>query len=132
VAVDACNATSLNSGLPISVIDLDRARAPFHIAVARPGDAYVFNATGQEIELSGLLCLFDAQGACANAVKDAQRTKTTDQTTRTLSVIWGCQGQEYRLAAAVDWYRTLLDRAGATLRDASVPLAKEDEAAQSG
>ena len=122
LAVDACNATSLHSGLPISVVDLDRTHAPFHIAVAQPGHTYVFNAAGQEIDLAGLVCLFDAQGPCANAVKDAQRTKTSGETTRTLSVIWGCQGQEYRLAAAVDWYRTLLERTGATVHTVEVPL----------
>src|SRR5215210_519100 len=73
VAVDACNVVSLHSGFPISVVDLDRGRAPFHIAVARTGTSYVFNASAQEIDLGGLLCLFDADGACANAVRDAQR-----------------------------------------------------------
>jgi DNA/RNA-binding domain of Phe-tRNA-synthetase-like protein len=107
-AVDACNVVSLHSGFPISVVDLDRARAPFHIAIAPPGERYIFNAAGQEIDLEGLLCLFDADGACGNAVKDAQRTKTGPSTTRTLSVIWGCAGFEERLALAVDWHRELL------------------------
>ena len=122
LAVDACNATSLHSGLPISVIDLDRAQAPFHIAVAQEGDRYVFNAAGQEIELAGLKCLFDAQGACGNAVKDAQRTKTDGATRRTLSILWGCRGQEVRLADAVAWYRDLLSRAGAQSSAVEVPL----------
>jgi DNA/RNA-binding domain of Phe-tRNA-synthetase-like protein len=107
-AVDACNAVSLHSGFPISVVDLDRACAPFHIAIAPPGARYTFNAAGQEIDLEGLLCLFDANGACGNAVKDAQRTKTGPSTTRTFSVLWGCSGFEDRLAVAVDWYRELL------------------------
>src|SRR5881392_2583557 len=45
--------------------------------------------SGLPIDLGGLLCLFDADAPCANAVKDAQRTKTTAQTRRTLSLIWG-------------------------------------------
>ncbi len=36
-AVDACNAVSLHSGLPISVVDLDRAQAPFRIGIAPAG-----------------------------------------------------------------------------------------------
>src|SRR5438093_2981979 len=56
-AVDVCNAVSLHSGLPVSVIDLDRARPPLRVAVAPPGASYVFNASGQSIELDGLLCL---------------------------------------------------------------------------
>ena len=114
LAVDTCNATSLHSGFPISVVDLDLARAPFRIAVAPPGAAYVFNASGQEIDLAGLLCLFDAAGPCANAVKDAQRTKTSAATRRTLSVIWGVRGLEDRLAATEAWYRELLGAAGAS------------------
>ena len=113
-AVDACNAVSLHSGFPISVVDLDRARGPFRIGVAPAGASYVFNASGQEIDLGGLLCLFDAEGPCANAVRDAQRTKTRAETTRTLSVIWGCAGFEERLGETERWYRTLLAAAGGT------------------
>jgi DNA/RNA-binding domain of Phe-tRNA-synthetase-like protein len=118
-AVDACNAVSLHSGLPISVVDLDRARGPFRIAVAAPGASYVFNASGQEIDLDGLLCLFDADGPCANAVRDAQRTKTTAETRSTLSVVWGCVGFDERLRDAGRWYRQLLERTGATTMNVS-------------
>jgi DNA/RNA-binding domain of Phe-tRNA-synthetase-like protein len=113
-AVDACNAVSLHSGFPISVVDLDRARGPFRIAIAPQGASYVFNASGQEIDLAGLLCLFETQGPCANAVRDAQRTKTNADTQRTLSVIWGCAGFEARLEETERWYRELLAQASAT------------------
>jgi DNA/RNA-binding domain of Phe-tRNA-synthetase-like protein len=113
LAVDACNATSLHSGLPISVVDLARASPPFRIAIAPDDARFVFNASGQEIDLGGLVCLFDADGPCGNAVKDAQRTKTDAGTRATLSVIWGCAGHEDRLADAVRWYRQLLETAGA-------------------
>lgn len=116
-AVDACNAVSLHSGFPISVVDLDRARAPFRIGIAPAGASYVFNASGQEIDLEGLLCLHDAEGPCANAVRDAQRTKTHAGTRTTLSVIWGCAGFEERLRAAERWYRALLERMGARTED---------------
>ena len=112
-AVDACNAVSLHSGFPISVIDLDRTSAPFTIAVAPEGASYVFNASGQEIDLGGLLCVFDGEGPCANAVRDSQRTKTHDETRSTLSVIWGSKGFEQRLGEAERWYRQLLEAGGA-------------------
>lgn len=112
-AVDACNAVSLHSGLPISVIDLDRARPPLRVGVAPEGARYVFNASGQEIDLAGLLCVFDAEGPCANAVKDSQRTKTHDGTTRTLSVLWGTRALPGRAAEASAWYRSLLAEVGA-------------------
>ncbi len=113
LAVDACNAVSLASGIPTSVVDLDRAIAPLRIAIAPEGTRYVFNPTGQEIDVSGLVCLWDAEGPCANAVKDAMRTKTHEGTRRTLSVLWGVRGFEDQLTRATAWYRELLERAGA-------------------
>jgi DNA/RNA-binding domain of Phe-tRNA-synthetase-like protein len=112
--VDICNAVSLHSGLPISVVDLDLAKPPLRIGVAKPEASYVFNAAGQTIDLGGLLCLFDAEGPCGNAVKDAQRTKTSATTGRTLTVIWGTNELPGRAAAAEAWYRQLLQQQGAT------------------
>lgn len=108
VAVDVCNAVSLHSGFPISVVDLDRAHGPFRIAIAPEGASYVFNVSGQQIDLAGLVCLYDADGPCANAVRDSQRTKTNAETRSTLSVIWGCAGFEERLKMTAEWYRALL------------------------
>jgi DNA/RNA-binding domain of Phe-tRNA-synthetase-like protein len=113
-AVDVCNAVSLHSGLPISVVDLDRACAPLRVGVAAAGSSYIFNAAGQTIDLGGLLCLFDADGPCANAVKDAQRTKTGADTRRTLSLIWGTRALPSRAAQTEAWYRALLEQQGAT------------------
>jgi DNA/RNA-binding domain of Phe-tRNA-synthetase-like protein len=112
-AVDACNAVSYHSGLPISVVDLELATTPFSIRVASPGTSYVFNASGQTIDVSGLLCLFDAEGPTANAVKDAQRTKTRPETTRTLTVIWGTKALSGRALATFTWYAELLGSIGA-------------------
>ena len=113
LAVDACNAASLHTGLPVSVVDLDRARAPFRIDVAPPDTRYVFNAAGQEIDLGGLVMLFDADGPCAGPVKDSHRTKTHAGTTRTLSVVWATRARPELTDGAVRWYRALLDDAGA-------------------
>lgn len=120
LVVDACNVTSLHSGLPISVIDLDRGRAPYSIAVQPQGASYVFNASGQTIDVGGLLCLADADGPCANAVKDAQRTKTRPETTRVLAVIWGTRELSGRARAVADWYRKLLEDSGARTADVAL------------
>ena len=112
-AVDVCNAVSLHSGLPISVVDLDRTEGALRVEVGGPDDVYVFNASGQEIALDGLLCLWDAAGPCANAVRDSQRTKTHDGTRRALYVIWAPTSLQARLDAAAAWLVDLLVRLGA-------------------
>jgi DNA/RNA-binding domain of Phe-tRNA-synthetase-like protein len=114
LAVDVCNIVSLHSGLPISVVDLDLAHRPIRIGIAPAGASYVFNPSGQSIDLGGLLCLFDAEGPCGNAVKDAQRTKTRPETQQTLSIIWGTSALPDRAAQAEKWYRDLLQKHGAT------------------
>ena len=107
MAVDACNAVSLHSGLPISVIDLDRATGPLRIATADDVE-YVFNASGQSIKIGGLICLFDQDGPCANAVKDS--------TQRTLSVVWGTRSYPNQTAATLDWYQSMLEELGVTIQ----------------
>lgn len=112
-AVDCGNAVSLHSGLPISVVDSDRLRPPLRVQLAPAGARYVFNASGQEIDVGGLLCLADADGPCANAVKDAQRTKTSPDTHRVLVLVWGTVALPGRTARTVAWLRELMASAGA-------------------
>lgn len=107
-AVDSCNAVSLHSGLPISVVDCERLTGPLQIRRAGANERYVFNPTGQEIELAGLVCLYDAHGACANAIKDAQRTKTSDSTQTTLSILWSSRQLVAQTDAALRLYLALL------------------------
>jgi len=111
--VDTCNVVSLHSGFPITVVDTGRAAGSYRIAIAPAGTTYVFNSAGQEIDVSGLVCLFDKTGPCGNAVKDAQRTKTHDDTRGTLSIVWGVSDFEAQLDAALAWHEELLDQLGA-------------------
>jgi DNA/RNA-binding domain of Phe-tRNA-synthetase-like protein len=114
-AVDVCNAVSLHSGLPISVIDLDLAQAPYQIKIVPDKVSYVFNPSGQELDLQGLVCFWDAQGPCGSPVKDSQRTKTHGETRRTLVIIWGCQEAPGRVEATQQLYQELLQDCGAKL-----------------
>lgn len=123
-AVDICNVVSLHSGFPIALVDLDLARPPFRVAPGPQDGSYVFNASGQEMSLKGLVCLYDADGPCGNPVKDAQRIKTRDGTSRTLTVMWGVAGFERERDAAVGWYRELLERAGGNVHP--VPVSLQD------
>jgi DNA/RNA-binding domain of Phe-tRNA-synthetase-like protein len=116
LAVDLCNVTSLHSGLPISVVDLELLEAPLRVAIAGPDQSYVFNPAGQEMRLDGLLCLFDQTGAAANPVKDSQRSKTRATTRSTLCLVWGCRNLSTRTRATIEWYRSLHERAGLRVR----------------
>lgn len=118
-AVDVCNVVSLYSGIPISVVDLDLAAPPFSIAPAEPGASYVFNPAGQTIDVGRLLCLHDATGPCANAVKDAQRTKTHEHTRATLTVMWSSRQLQAQTDAALSFYKQLLAAAGSAIEDVS-------------
>jgi len=107
-AVDACNVVSLHSGLPISLVDLDRTNGALAVRIAGPGTSYPFNPSGQLIDVGGLCCLFDAEGPTGTPVKDAQRTKTHDATRVALSVIWGTRGLNGRTEKTGKWYRELV------------------------
>lgn len=115
-AVDATNAAALHGAVPVSTIDLDKVALPLRVGVAPGGSSYVFNASGQEIDLSGLLCLFDAAGPCANAVKDAQRSKTDPGSTRTLTIVWGTSALSGRAAEVLRWHIDLNERLGGTVQ----------------
>jgi DNA/RNA-binding domain of Phe-tRNA-synthetase-like protein len=123
LAVDLCNVVSLHSGLPISVVDLELAASPLQVAVAPAGSSYVFNPSGQSIDLGGLLCLHDQAGPCASPVKDSQRSKTHAGTRRSLQLVWGTTALPERVTAAVAWYRELHERLGI----ATEPLTIETE-----
>ena len=90
--VDALNLVSLDSGLPISLLDTDLAMTGTSGLVLRlgaPGEKFVFNAAGQEIDVEGLLCVARAGGpAIGNPVKDSMATKTTPSTRNVVAVIW--------------------------------------------
>jgi len=107
-AVDAANAVRLHSGIPISVVDLGRAHAPFRIGLCAPNTEYVFNTAGQVIDVAGLVSFFDAEGPCAGPVKDSHRTKTQAGTTQTLGILWGSKALGDRTERALQWYQTLV------------------------
>lgn len=119
--VDTCNVVSLHSGLPISLVDVDKLEGALAIRVAPSGTTYVFNPAGQVIDASGLVCLYDAQGPSGSPVKDAQRTKTGDDTRCTLSIVWGTRALPDRAAGAARWYRELVaEIEGAAVEDVAL------------
>lgn len=106
--VDACNVVSLHSGLPISVVDAAKVTGDLAIRIAPAGTTYVFNPSGQVIDASGLVCLYDGEGVSGTPVKDAQRTKTDERTERAIVVVWGTRAAPGQTERATRWYRELL------------------------
>jgi DNA/RNA-binding domain of Phe-tRNA-synthetase-like protein len=113
-AVDVGNVVALHTGIPVSVVDVERLVPPLVVRLAPQASRFVFNASGQEIDVESLLGLEDGQGPCANPVKDAQRTKTSEATTQTLTVVWGSTALGEVVDEAVGWAWELLARVDAT------------------
>jgi DNA/RNA-binding domain of Phe-tRNA-synthetase-like protein len=97
--VDALNLVSLESGLPISLLDAERSihgmtqgsdtASEFVIRPGRPGESYAFNAAGHEIQLEGLILVARKDGpALGNPVKDSMMAKTNEATTHTIAFVW--------------------------------------------
>ena len=123
--VDACNVASLHSGLPISLVDLDRLdrSAALAVRIAATGTSYVFNPSGQTIDVGGLLCLCDAQGPTGTPVKDAQRTKTHDATVAALAIVWGTRALAGWTARTTQWYQQLIGEiAGAAIEPVALTV----------
>lgn len=87
--VDECNRLSLSTGIPISVLDAGLLRGPLTVRLGLAGESYVFNPSGQVLDIKGLLVLADADGPTGSPVKDAQRSKVSEQTAEFLVVVWG-------------------------------------------
>lgn len=107
--VDLNNLASLESGLPISVLDLTRAGRQFILRYGRAGESYVFNAAGHTIDLQDLLLIarLPEDQPCANAVKDSMATKVGSGTTEALAVIYAPAALAARAERAAERFATL-------------------------
>lgn len=133
--VDAGNLVSLATGLPISVLDVDRASgaasgapaAPLAVRLGAPGESYVFNHAGHAIDVEGLLCVARDGGPClGNAVKDSMESKIAPTTTRVLGVMWAPEtfGQPAITAAAERLAHLFREHAGAASAEVRVTSAQ--------
>ncbi len=88
--VDINNLLSLETGWPISIIDIDRAGTDtFELRHGQSGERYAFNNAGHEIDLAGLLCVARPDGEpFGNPVKDSMATKLNSDTSRVLGVMY--------------------------------------------
>jgi len=88
---DINNLVSLEALLPISVVDLARTGThDFRMRHGAAGESYVFNPSGQVLELRDLLLAAraDSDRPCASPIKDSQETKTDADTRDALFLVW--------------------------------------------
>jgi DNA/RNA-binding domain of Phe-tRNA-synthetase-like protein len=89
--VDVNNLVSLETLLPISLVDLERAATTaFAARWGRTGESYVFNPSGQILDLRDLLLLskLPEDEPCASPIKDSQASKTHAASRDVLAVLY--------------------------------------------
>jgi len=87
--VDINNYLSLLSGLPISLIDLDVTGKNITLRRGKSGESFVFNASGQVIDVEGLVCICRTDGGpLGNPVKDSMEAKLSDSSRNAVGVIY--------------------------------------------
>jgi hypothetical protein len=92
--VDVNNAVSLRSGYPASIFDLEKTGTTLRLGRGVAGESYVFNPSGQSIDLEDLVCVQHPDPAgeiwlsCGNPVKDAMATKIFPGARQVVAVIY--------------------------------------------
>jgi DNA/RNA-binding domain of Phe-tRNA-synthetase-like protein len=83
--VDIANVLSLRLQVPVGLYDLAHVRdGRLKLRLGRPGEAYT--GIGKErVNVSGRICVADAEGPCGNPSSDSRRTMIT---TSTESAAW--------------------------------------------
>lgn len=90
--VDINNFLSLKYFLPMSVLDRDKFANALVIRLGQPGEQYVFNPSGHEISLEGLIVVaggdVESSIPLGSPVKDSMVGKISPDTTSALAVIY--------------------------------------------
>lgn len=88
--VDLLNLVSLRYAHPISLFDADKLTAPLCVRFGAEGESYVFNPSGQSMDVAGLpvICRGPEREAIGNAVKDSMHCKVHDATRSVLAVVY--------------------------------------------
>ena len=113
--VDALNFVSLISGLPISLIDNEKAKTEnFRIRRGRKGESYVFNKSGQVLNLEDLLLTAtnEEDEPIATPVKDSQKTKIDEKSKNLTAIIYSPIELEEILKNSLEELTTLYKEKG--------------------
>lgn len=111
--VDLNNLVSLRHAHPISVFDATLLGPDTAVRFGRAGESYVFNASGQSMDIAGLpvVCRGPEREAVGNAVKDSMLCKVHAETRHVLFVVYGSRSlPEAQLDACVADLSSLVQR----------------------
>jgi uncharacterized protein (TIGR02996 family) len=124
VVVDAAMATALRFGLPISLADLARLRAPLRVTALPRATRMRVDALGTTADCGGWRARADVDGPRLTPVAVDAGALTTAATRTTLSVLWGTRA--LGLDDALAHHRELLLAAGAECELIELPGPAED------
>ena len=110
----------LHSGPPISVVDFDRLKPPLTLELCPKDCAYPFNPSGQIFEGRRTIGVVGSTRTFCNPCQDSQRSKTSDKSRNTLTIVWGHKDLKSHTEAALEWHQSLLRTLGCELED--VPI----------
>lgn len=90
--VDVLNTASLVGGLPISLLSLSKCSPDLHIRWGRAGEGYVFNSSGQVLDVEDLIVVCDAshtpERPVGSPVKDSMAGKIEAGDTALVAIIY--------------------------------------------
>lgn len=123
--VDINNLVSVRCAHPISVFDAEALGPEIAVRFGRAGERYVFNASGQHMDLAGLPVVARGPGreAVGNPIKDSMLCKVGAQTRHALYVVYGSARLDAQLlrACAAELSELLRRHAGARTVEQGLP-----------
>jgi DNA/RNA-binding domain of Phe-tRNA-synthetase-like protein len=129
--VDINNAISLEWGYPASIFDMELCGVELLLRRGVAGESYVFNPSGQIINVRDLLCVCRKEGdvwlPCGNPVKDAMATKTRELTSNVVAVIYTPSSEpSSELESAASKFATLFgSECGASKTGYAIPVEEK-------
>lgn len=90
-AVDCLNAISVRIGIPISMLDRDAFANRLNIRLGHPQESYVFNPSGQTLELENLVVVCggeDGEKPLGSPVKDSMAGKIHETVSRIVCILY--------------------------------------------
>lgn len=106
-AVDALNVISVKSGLPISLLAAERTGPSAVVRYGRADERFVFNRSGQELELEGLICICGTNDQpLGTPIKDSMLGKVSETDRDVVAVLYAPE-EAVATDELLDWCRQL-------------------------